>query len=176
MGLQPKRIVVVVVVALLTFGLLYAGQHLYVDRSQNRPLDRILADWAGPGGYDLERSGTLLRVTIDFGPVPDLAAAHHQLLKELRVVAPGLQLSVQPRDDLSVTLEGFLHQVHFQLHESLELGTFTALATAVAEAAAQAGITAKVSVTPETVYLQAEDGGHYLHRTFARAQQGGGPR
>lgn len=178
MNLQNMRWPVVVAVMAATLAVLFGAGYVVKSRTVEEPLKAVYAKSAALETSAVERQGDAYVITMKFKDVPDFANAYNDLRTETQKLLRESPFTMQVQDQRNDQLESSFRRINLYVQEALATGQFSAMADKVEAEAAKAGVTARLEVDQDRVYVQMHDGGAYLYSVSDRnvGQQAEKPR
>lgn len=169
MNLQSLRWPVLVAAMAVTVGALFGGSLLLKSQTVDGPLESMLKGSTQVESHKIERDGANYVINVKLKDVPDLALAYSQLDKEAGKVLKGIDFDLVVEDSRSPKLEETYRRVNLYVQEALATGQYATMADRIEAEAAKNGITARMSVEGNRVFVQLHDGPAYLYGVAERA-------
>jgi hypothetical protein len=169
-NLQGLRWPVVLAALAVTVGVLFGAGSAVKSRKVDEPLTQLYGGSPLVESYALERRAGEYRIKLRLKETPDLAQAYHTLDEETGKILSDVPYRIQVEDRRSPKLEQTFGRVNLYVQEALVTGQFAAMADKVEQEAARAGLSARVAVDEERVFVQIHDRGDYLYSVVSRTQ------
>lgn len=163
MNLQNLRWPVMVAAMAITVAALFGGSLLLKSQTVEEPLEALLKQSAKVESHRVERDGVKYVIHVKLKDVPDLAQTYTQLNTETSKVLKGIDFEIKLEDSRSPLLEEAYRRVNLYVQEALATGQYSAMADRVEEEAAKHGLTARMTVEGNRVFVQLHDGEAYLY-------------
>lgn len=177
MNFRGFRIHVALLALVVTLAGLAGAALLYRQQHLAGPLARELGAVAPVKALAVDYVNRLPVIGLTLGAVPDLSATYTLLdgVAQRTYGAGGYRLEI--RGEQTSTLDVFYARAQLLLWQAVQQGDYAAMSDAIAAEARNAGLTgARLGVTAERVFLQADDGAdHHLYVVVPR-QIGGGAK
>ncbi|MEW6522103.1 MAG: hypothetical protein AB1445_00790 [Bacillota bacterium] len=173
MNIKGYRVGIVVLTTAATLLLLIGSSYLAQMATVQRPLARVLASRPEISEFNISSQNGVTLITMQLEDVANLHSTYWSIYHEAKQVMGGRDLVVKVSDRRSGDLEAIYHQLHFYIHEALSTGNFSRMAQAVAELAGNAGISYRVAVDDQHVFVQLHAGDSYLYEVVPRVHRGG---
>lgn len=170
MNLQNVRWPVLVAVMAATLAVLFGAGYVVKSQTVEEPLKALYAKSTALETSAVERQGEKYLITVTFKDVPDFARAYNDLRTETEKLLKEGPFTLQVKDQRNAKLEESFRRINLYVQEALATGQFSAMAAKVDEEAAKAGLTARLEVDNDRVYVQMHDGGAYLYSVSERNQ------
>ncbi|WP_227766540.1 hypothetical protein [Zhaonella formicivorans] len=179
MRVKGLRLPLILLAAILTFGILLGGQWIVQEYSVRRPLVEGVTQV--PGVQDVKaikgKQGLILEIKL--GAVHDLAKTY-RLLKDSTNVQDSSRLQLRLVDKRNDTLTQLWNKSQFAIYEALANGNFTAMSRNIENIMKNSGADSwRISIDAENIYLEMHQGSNYLYEIVPREQAppaGGGDR
>lgn len=168
MNLQTMRWPVVVATMAIVLASLFGGGLMLKSRTVEEPLKALYSTSALVDSYSVAKPNESYLIRLKLNETPDLAAAYTQLDLETAKILGATPYRIEVEDRRSPALEQVYQRVNLYVQEAIATGRFAAMATSVEEEAAKAGMTAKLAVDNDRVYVQLQDQGSYLYGVVDR--------
>ncbi|QRF23391.1 hypothetical protein FY534_06710 [Alicyclobacillus sp. TC] len=175
--LSRVRMVPVLVIAIVTLGILFGAWQGYQQYRLIAPLQAELSKIPGVESVTINRSPSDT-VVIQLGPVQtlvnhDLQSTYNEIQNDvIGTLGSGESIILKDKSDQTLTLD--YESLQPIIFEGLNHGTYTQMIANVEKAAAKEGIQARVTMDYHNIYIQLQQGSHYLYDFHAyRLGQGG---
>ncbi|HYG58314.1 MAG TPA: hypothetical protein VD902_09670 [Symbiobacteriaceae bacterium] len=168
MNLQNLRWHIVAATMAVTVALLFGVSYVLNSQTVEQPLKAMLAGSAQVDSHRIERQGSRYVITVKLKDVPDLAQAYRTLHDEAGKVLKGADFALQVEDSRSPKLEDTYRRVNLYVQEALATGQYAAMADRVEAEAEKHGLTARMAVEGDRVFVQLHDGQAYLYGVAER--------
>ena len=169
MNLQNLRWPVMVAAMAITVAALFGGSLLLKTQTVDDPLEMVLSKSAHVESHRVEKNGVNYVINVKLKEVPDLAQVYTQLNTEAGKVLKGIEFELKLEDSRSPKLEQTYRRVNLYVQEALATGQYSAMADRVEAEAAKNGLTARMTVEGNRVFVQLHDGPSYLYGVAERA-------
>lgn len=167
-NLQNLRWSVIVVSMVLTVSVLFGAGYLLQSRGVEAPLRNRLAASPVVESLRLEQRAETREVVVLLRETDHLPKAYSELRGEVDRALRGPDYRIRLEDRRTPELEQALRRFDLYLHEAASTGRFAEMAGRVESEAEQAGITARVWVDSQRIYLQLHKDGAYLYSVLER--------
>lgn len=167
-NLQNLRWPVVLVTMAVTLGLLMGAGLLLKNQTVEEPLKKLYAGSPSVESHTFDRQGERYEIKVKLKDVPDLAVVYRQLDEETGKVLRGLPYSLQVEDRRNGRLDETFRRVNLYVQEALATGQFATMADRAEGEAGKAGLTARVAVDSDRVFVQLHDNEWYLYSVVDR--------
>ncbi|HWI62630.1 MAG TPA: hypothetical protein VNT75_12365 [Symbiobacteriaceae bacterium] len=168
MNLQNLRWPVIVAAAAVTLAALFGAGFVVKSQTVEEPLKTVYAQSTAVETSSVERQGDKYLIKVKFKNVPDFAPAFTELHSETETLLKETPFTIQVEDHRSQKLEEAFRRVNLFVQEALATGQFSAMADRVEAEAAKAGLTARLDVDNNRVFVQMKDGDAYLYSVAER--------
>ncbi|MDF2628750.1 MAG: hypothetical protein K0R39_2581 [Symbiobacteriaceae bacterium] len=168
MNLQNMRWPVMVAVMATTLAVLFGAGYVVKSQTVEEPLKAVYAKSAVVETSAVQRQGDKYVITVKFKEVPDFASAYDELRLETEKVLKETPFTIKVEDQRNAKLEQSFRRMNLYVQEALATGQFAAMADRVEAEAAAAGLTARLAVDNEHLFVQMNDGGAYLYSVAER--------
>lgn len=168
MNLHNVRWPALVISLAVTLALLFGTNYVVQMRTVDEPLKSLYQSSGFVQNVAVSRVGSGKHVSLKLNKVPDLAIAYQRLDRETQRLMGNKPYRIDLVDNRSPELEAAFNRLNLYAQEALVVGNFAEMASRVQTEAGALGITAKVGVDGERVYLQLEKGDHYLYELLER--------
>ncbi len=169
-----KRAMLAVVVAAVTFSVLWWGATGMGWWRQDRPVERVLAQTPEVLSYDVAWQGDILVATVVLAPGVDLPGTFARLDQQLSHILGERKFRLLVNDGRNGELAETYRVMRLYLEEAVASGRYTWAEQKVREIASQHGLDwARLSIDEERLYLELQDGTAYLYAVVARHPMGG---
>jgi hypothetical protein len=162
----------VVIVLLVTAVSLAAGAAAFDYGTVRRPVGVLLRGDPRVEDYRLVsvRRGAAV-VELKLGRTADLRIAYEELSAGLERFLGPVTLVIE--DDRSPDTVAFLHGAQFAIYEAVQNGNFIEMAGRLEELARSAGLSVRVGIDRDLLFLQVESENGYLYEVIQRHPKGG---
>ncbi|HLN63883.1 MAG TPA: hypothetical protein VK464_20370 [Symbiobacteriaceae bacterium] len=168
MNVRGIRWPVVAATMAVTLGLLLGIGFVLKTQTVDTPLKALYASSPAVAASTIERQDEGYKITVQMKDVPDLAAAYAKLDQETAKLMKGLPYTIAVEDQRSEQLEQAYRRVNLYVQEALTTGRFADMADRAEAEAAKAGLTARIGVDNDRVYVQMHDKTGYLYSVVNR--------
>jgi hypothetical protein len=170
-NLQNVRWPVVLVTVAVTVAALFGAGFVLKSQTIEEPLKKVYAASPALVSYTMERQGDQYVIKTLLKDVPDLAQAYKSLDESTAKVMKGLPYKIEVEDRRSEKLEQNFRRVNLYVQEALATGRFATMSDRVEAEAAKDGLSARLSVDNDRVYVEMHDQGSYLFHVASRTPQ-----
>ncbi len=170
------RLVPVIVIALISFVVLSGGWWAYRQYNVVNPLKDSLGHISGVQNVQVD-TGNPYVITIKLGRVSDLQSTYQTILKAVSsVLGDPLSVTVNIQDNRNQVLNNAYEALQPILAEGIAQGSYTEMISKAQQTAQQLHVDARITMDDQNIYLQLEQGSHYLYyvRPYTTPGQGGG--
>ena len=150
---------------LITLGILFGGETLATKYRINDPLKKEVGAISGVGGFKLEQAKNGVVIDLKLRKVDDLQDVLDQVKQKVQSFQDKPVLGFQIQDHPNHLWKLSHYQLSFYLEEAAVSGRYIQLKNALDSFR---GITARAYLSHDFIYLQMEDGGHYLYQAIPR--------
>ncbi|HYF91215.1 MAG TPA: hypothetical protein VD969_03105 [Symbiobacteriaceae bacterium] len=171
MNLQNLRWPVIVATMAVTLAVLFGAGFLVKSQTVEEPLKAAYTKSPVVETSSVERQGDKYVIKVKFKDVPDFALAYGDLYEETERLLKETPFTIQVADHRSPKLEQTFRRVNLYVQEALATGQFSAMADRVEAEAAKAGLTARLAVDNDRVFVQMHDEGAYLYSVAERSKE-----
>jgi len=162
-GIRFKIVLISFVVALcIVFPAKYLGHRKLVVEPIYEAFSRI----KGVKKVELTETDGKMKLVINLDDVEQLELVMQQILDQVEHFQRPMQLVIT--DQANQKLEHVYHQMHFAIEQGITLGTFVEMAQNIESIAQANQILSRVAVDRDYVYVQLQDGEHYLYQVISR--------
>jgi hypothetical protein len=156
---------------------LFAAGFVLKSRMWEEPLKALYTGSPAVESYNVDRNDDRYVITIRLKATPDLAAAYQALDEGTGRILKSTPYTLKVEDRRTPALAEAYRPVNLYVQEALTTGRFAAMGTQVMDEANKAGMTARVDVDSNRVYVQLQDrSGAYLYSVVDRPQPAGAVR
>lgn len=170
MNLQNLRWPVVVAAMAVTLAVLFGAGFVVKSQTVEEPLKAVYAKSPAVETAAVERQGGKYLIRVKFKDVPDFAADYTMLHAETEKLLEETPFVIAVEDRRSPKLEQAFRRTNLYVQEALATGQFSAMADRVEMEAARAGLTARLEVDNDRVFVQMHDKDGYLYSVAERSQ------
>jgi hypothetical protein len=170
------RLVPVILIALISFAVLSGGWWAYRQYNVVNPLKDSLGQISGVQNVQVE-TGNPAVITIKLGRVSDLQSTYLTISKAVRSILGDPQsVTVTIEDNRTQDLNSAYEALVPILQEGVAHGSFTEMITKAEQMAQQLHMDARITMDEHNIYIQLEQGSHYLYQvmSYTLLRQGGG--
>lgn len=168
MNLQNIRWPVLVATMGVTLAVLFGAGFVVKSQTVEEPLKAMYAKSAVIETAAVERQGEKYVINVKFKNVPDFAPAYNELHAETKKLLKKAPFTIVVVDQRSPELEQAFRRVNLYVQEALATGQFSAMADRVEAEATKAGLTARLDVDGDRVFVQMHDQNGYLYSVAER--------
>jgi hypothetical protein len=169
MNLQTLRWPVVVLTMAVALTALFGGGFVLKSRTVEEPLKAVYT--SAPSvekAPDLVKDGNGYTITVTLKDVPDFAAAYTALNQQTKQILKDLPYTIKIEDHHTAALDELNRRVSLYVQEGIATGQFATMADRVEQEAVKAGMTARVGVDTDHVYVQLKANDGYLYSVVPR--------
>lgn len=165
-------------VLVITLAILFGGQLLWNKYAIAKPISDLFKNIDGVESATLGRltdqgkNNEKIKIYVKLSNVPDLQKAYQEITDGLNQIDSGKKYDLVIEDKRTPDLERFYYDIHYYIQEAISTGNFAAMAERIETKADTAGITAKVYVDTQNVYLQMTKAGAEMYVVIARNDSG----
>lgn len=170
MNLQNLRWPVILAAMAATLAVLFGAGFVVKSQTVEEPLRAAYAKSPVVETSNIERQGDKYVIKVKFKDVPDFAPAYGDLHDETEKLLKDTPFAIQVEDHRNPKLELTFRRVNLYVQEALATGQFSAMADKVEAEAAKAGLTARLEVDNDRVFVQMHDSDAYLYSVAERSQ------
>ncbi|CAM3931764.1 hypothetical protein [Alicyclobacillus pomorum] len=170
------RLVPVILIALISFVVLSGGWWAYRQYNVVNPLKDSLGHISGVQSVQVD-TGNPNVITITLGRVSDLQSTYQTISKAVRSVLGDPQsVTVNIQDNRNQDLNDVYEALVPVLQQGIAHGSFTDMISATQQKAKQMHADARITMDEHNIYIQLEEGSHYLYQVmpYTLLRQGGG--
>lgn len=166
MNNNKNRLTIVLAAIIITLVILGCGQLIWQHLAINKPLENELKRIDGITSFYINGSKIndkkILNVT--FQNVNNLQKTYHAINKAASNILGEHQFNIVVHDNRDTELEAIYYEIHLFIQEGIATGKFSEMAEHIKQTAMIYGVSSKVYVDNENVYLslQKSDKGMYI--------------
>lgn len=166
------RLVPMILILLISLAVLFTGWQAYRHFNLVNPLETQLSSVTGVKNVDVA-VGNPTVVHVKLGQVADLQSTYRSISQTLSgsVKSSG---DIIIEDNRNQALSDAWEQLNPMVYEGAAHGNFTEMISNVKKSAKQDGIDAKITMDAHHLYVQFEQGSHYLYEVLPYSQSQGG--
>lgn len=164
--MKNLRTWLIILAFLITLGILFGGEGLATKFRINDPLNREIKAIKGVNGFKLEQAKNGLVINLKLEKVGDLQSVLERVKQKVQSFQDKPVVGFQIQDHANRILKLSQYQLSFYLEEAAASGRYIQLKNALDSFR---GITARAYLSRDFIYIQMEDGGHYLYQAIPRA-------
>jgi hypothetical protein len=154
----------------VTVVVLFGGQIITAKFRVDNPLKQRLAKIREIRGYTVEEAGDGLKLHLKLDKCHNLQAVLNSALREVEFYHKKTVKSISITDYPDYQLEQTQYQLSFYLEEAVASGRYIQLKSAL-DSFNRKGMTARVFLDNEFIYLQLEEGKNYLYQALPRPER-----
>jgi hypothetical protein len=161
-------------VLVITLAVLFGGQLLWNKYAVANPINEMFKNIDGVESAtvgrltDQGKNNEKFKIYVRLSNVPDLQKAYGEITDGLNQIDSGKKYDIVIEDKRTPDLERFYYDIHYYIQEAISTGNFATMAERIEAKAETAGITAKVYVDTQNVYLQMTKSGAEMYVIIAR--------
>lgn len=163
--IKNLQIWLVLLAFLITLGILFGGQTLTTKLRVDDPLKRDIAAIKSVSDFKTEETKNGLTVHLRLRKVADLDDVMEQIKQKVQQFQDKPVVDFQIQDHPNPLLKQLKYQLSFYLEEANTTGRYTQLKNALDSFH---GVTARVYLEKDFIYIQLEDGNFYLYQAVPR--------
>lgn len=171
MNLQNVRWPAVVATMAVTLAVLFGAGFVLKSQTIEEPLKKVYADSPAVVSFTVDHQGDRYVIKTMLKDVPDLAQAYATLDQDTAKVMKGVPYTIQVEDRRNDKLAQNFRRVNLYVQEALATGRFATMSDQVEAEAAKDGLTARLSVDNDHVYVEMHDKDAYLYNVVSRTPQ-----
>lgn len=165
--------------AVLTLAVLSLVFYSYESLGVKKPLEKALLMDPDVGAVDIveEKDSRVIEVVLT--KVADLSSTYTRIETITRERMGEGAYRLQVKDQRDPSLQEIYHSIHYYLEEASARANFGSMNEACSRVIGQSDVSDyKITVDPQHIYVQLEQGEHYLYEVLDRPyfSQGGAPR
>lgn len=151
----------------ITVGLLFGGQALFASVKVNNPVKRELSAMKEVKDYSVKPVQEGLKVELKLAQTGNLQAVLDQVKQSIELYhhKPVLEMTITDRPNQRLT--HLQYQLSFYIEEARATGEYVKLKAAL-DGLTDDKTIAKVYLSDSYLYLQLEDGSHYIYQAIPR--------
>lgn len=156
---------------IITVVCLFIVQAVWQNYVVDSPLDKVLKATDGvvsvtlDDGHQISDSKTIY---ITLGNIINLQKTYKEISTKTEQTQKNKEYTLEIKDNRSPELEQAYYEMHFYIQKAIVDGDFPLLEAKVREKADLAGVTAKVYVDEQNIYLQLAKNDHFLYSVVTR--------
>ncbi|GAW91542.1 hypothetical protein [Calderihabitans maritimus] len=163
------KIPVIILTAILTFGLLLGGQWLYTHYQVEQPLAAQLERVNGVDDYYIQKKNAKLLVSVSLAPVNNLMHTYREIEQAVREVFPGKSIELIVKDRRNKLLERAWYESQFAVHQAVAQGSYVEMARVIEEVSNKYNIERyAVNIDQDNIYVQFHKDEVYLYEIVSR--------
>ena len=170
MNLQNIRWPVLVATLAVTLAVLFGAGFVVKSQTVEEPLRSVYANSPVVESSTVERLGDTYVIKVAFKDVPDFAPAYMKLHADTEKLLKETPFEIEVADRRTPELEQAFRRVNLFVQEALATGQFSTMADRVEAEAAKAGLTARLDVDNDRVFVQMHGQNAYLYSVAERGQ------
>jgi hypothetical protein len=160
--LSRIRVLPTLVIAVTALIVFFGGWIMYRNYGLIRPLERDLSNMTPVQHVDVVVNNHTKEIRVTLKRVSDLMTAY-QSVREKVANSLGADVNLVILDNRSKELSDFYQNDQPLIFESIAKGNYTSMIDALKRHAEKAGITARVTMDKNNIYIQLEKGANYLY-------------
>lgn len=168
MNVRGIRWPVVAAAMAVTLGLLLGIGFVLKTQTVDAPLKALYASSPAVAAATIDRAEEGYKITLQMKDVPDLAAAYSTLDQETAKLMKGIPYTIAVADQRNDQLEQAYRRVNLYVQEALTTGRFADMADRAETEATKVGLTARIAVDNDRVYVQMKGENGYLYSVVNR--------
>ncbi|MBO8128205.1 MAG: hypothetical protein H0Z39_03270 [Peptococcaceae bacterium] len=177
-GIRIKTVILVFVVSL---AVLLGCHWVYANYGYNQPLKQVLNDNPVVKSFTINDEGQTVYVTVRLNRVDNLMVTYRDLNQKVSESLGDRPYQLVIEDDRDGSLEQVYYRSHYAIHEAIMKGNFSEMVSVIERQASAVDADADVYVDSDNVYVQMDNGKHFLYAVVPRTakalegpQAGGG--
>lgn len=156
---------------IITVAGLYIGQALWQNYAVDLPLDNALNGINGVEKVTWNNGSNIndiVDIDVTLNDTANIKKTYDEITGKIEETLKGRQYALEIVDNRSSELEQTYYDIHYYIQKAIMDGDFPLLGEKVQEKAAAAGVTAKVYVDAQNIYLQMTKDSSSLYSITAR--------
>jgi hypothetical protein len=156
---------------IITVASLFVLQIVWQNYVVDKPLDKTLSAIDGVAGVTLGNKHKIndsMTIYVTFNNTANLQKTYKEITTKLEQTQKNKQYNLELKDNRSPELEQAYYDMNFYIQKAIVDGDFPQLQANIQKKADLAGVTAKVYVDEQNIYLQLAKNNHYLYSVAAR--------
>lgn len=170
MNIKGIRIPVVIIIIVLVLAVLFGIQYIYHKINVEQPLFKLYSQTKAVQKFDIDNKSGSTIVNIDLKHTDNLGKTYQQIYQTTANVLGKNGFKLNIKDSRSPELESAYYDMQFIINEALVRGNFSQMENVIEEKAAQAGVTSRVFIDNQNIYIQLDKNKKYLYEVVPRPQ------
>lgn len=170
-GKSEFRIAISIITLILVLAISFSGFYLYKRLGINEPLQKKLQSIEGVDRVSLEQRGQTYNVSVHMKRVDNIQQAYQEINQAVSDSLPKHNYSLTLTDEPNHKLESFMQHMQPAIYESLSNNRFIWLDEEIARRTAEQGVSYKLFVDQEKLFIQLEDKDAYIYQVIDRSTE-----
>ena len=170
MNIDKGKVVRIAIIALFSLSIMIAGQLIYTRYSVEKSLINTLTQRPDIVKAELIKAPDKLWVFVELKNVDSILDAWNEInsisKRHLRGQMFSITILGNPN---SLVEELYNNQIQYDLYEAIQTGNYSNMRESLDDTEAAEGVTIKVFIDTERLYMHLQHGEHYLYKILERA-------
>jgi hypothetical protein len=151
-----------------TLAVLFGAGFVLKSQTVEEPLKALYAQSPAVESYTFDKQSDAYAITVRLKDVPDLAPAYKKLYDDTGKLLKDTTFTIEVEDHRSPELEQAYRRVNLYVQEALATGQFSGMADRIETEATKDGMTARMEVDNDRVFVDMHKGDAYLYSVVNR--------
>ncbi|SDE19068.1 hypothetical protein [Sporomusa acidovorans] len=165
------------VALVLTLIVLFSGQFLWNKYAVTNPISKMFQNVNGVESVTVgqqSNNNEKIKIYVKLNHVSNLQTLYSEIVDGLKQMDNGKKYDIVIQDNRTPELEEFYYQIQYYIQEAIFTGNFASMAESVGIKANNDGVTEKIYIDADNIYLQLVKGNAAMYMIIPRNNNGQG--
>ncbi len=170
MKINRKNLLLIVVALSITLVMLLGGQFFWKYFALTKPLDQEIMKVAGVNSVSWKEQTTnkTVQVMVSLNQVTNIRKSYLEIMGIGKQHFPKHIIEMKLQDTRDARMEQFYDNIHLHIYEAIETGSYTKMQDTVQKKAKRQGMSVKIFVDSERVYIHIAEGTKNLYEVIPK--------
>lgn len=168
MHLGKFRLTIIVIVFIATITILFGGKSIYYEYHIEKPIQSVYKNMPEIKGVKLQTNNDDVNLFIQINKTKNLQETFQEIKTKAEKIFGTKPFKININDKSDGTLDKTFYFIQFDIYEAIDRGDYSTMVDKIESKSKNAGVTSKLYIDDDYLYLQMEHGGNYLYKIFPR--------
>lgn len=162
------KIPVIIIVFISTMIILYGGESIYYQYNFEKPVEKAFKSMDEIKDIKLLNKNHRLNLQLELSQIDNLQSTYTEIQSKAEKIFGTKPFEIIISNKVDNSLDNVFYYIQFDIFEAIEKGDYSKMITQIEKKSQQAGVTSKVYIDNDNLYLQMEHKNNYLYKIFPR--------